>query len=278
MQGFDEDQYEREKRYRQCFERMRRVKIGFIVYRAINVFANAALFVVCILTSLMWFQNAGAAALADSYSEYLSESAELTEKLTFPASAAICFFAPGIIALSIICDNYLRKSSAKIAACIYLFILLFGFSNLIFEYEPMTLKDMVFLLVYGIIGAVSQYMTVRDFDTIEELSHYEGFPDFNYLVDSGNHSKYVRYRESWLKKQRDRDNYDENRRSTAKVSVTDNDNDAAMGTVSLEMPSIDIVETKHTDNMPESEYMDVLEAPLLDNSDYVTEDPRHKPL
>lgn len=277
MQGFDEDQYEREKRYKQCFERMRRVKIGFIVYRAINVFANAALFVICILTSLIWFQNAGAAALADSYSEYLSESAELTEKLTFPASAAICFFAPGIIALSVICDNFLRKSSAKIAACIYLFILLFGFSNLIFEYEPMEMGDMVLLIIYGAVGAFSQYMTIRDFDTIDELSHYEGYPDFNYLVDSGNHSKYVRYRESWLKKQRDRDNYDTNRRSTAEVKVTDNDNDASMGTVSLEMPSIDLSRVS-TDDSSDDEYMDALEAPLLDNSEYVIDDPRHKPL
>lgn len=281
------DDSAREKSYEENFEKMRQVKKRFLIYRCFNVFANIPVWLITMVGTYYWLIGAGSSAKSDSMSDFWSWAVGKethivsVSDILFPGCAVTAFITPLIIITSLISETFRIRKMGMAAYFFYAVIALFAFTNLIFGYEPMYLTDLVLLVIYGAAGCVSQHINQKNFAIFEELSHMEGFPEFRYLIDERNHSKYVQDREAWLEKSKKQDYFTQNEKPFAEFTVNEAEKDDQMDGISLEKAGVEgWFDGKTVGNTDTADTLDDLEADssLLNEEDYIIEDIRRKPL
>lgn len=266
----------REYNYKENFARMRAVKRHMLTCRIFNVYVNIGIFVICFIMMLTWYANIGSSAKVE-----IETNGSMAQVL-FPGAAVCAFLTPAIIIMSFCADVYLVRVLNKISQVFYLVITAFALSNLILMYEPMVIRDLVLLLVYGLVGFWTEDFAVRSYKELDELSKYEGFPDFNYLIEKDRHSKYVKYRNKWLNKQKNLDYYSTNEKPVENYNVSAPNADGHMDGISIEQAvSEGWFDNKTEAELYESLNIDSLEIDdenKLDDKDYEVDDPRRRPL
>lgn len=258
---------------------MKAVKNSFKAYRIFNVYFNIAVTVGSAAYIYLWlcYTNAGI-----RYNQQLDEA---ISAITFPGEAVTAFLTPFILIISFISDVFLVKKLNIAAQILYLIIGAFSLLNMVFGFEPMELSDMIFLIVYSVLGIFFQDKAIRCYKELDFLSDKEGYPDFNYSIECERHSKYVKYRTRWLKKEKQLDYFTDNERPVEEYEVIRSDKDNGMDGVSV----TDQVREQWFDDSKKvieatdsNDHMGVItsEQITLDTTedDYVIDDVRRKPL
>ncbi len=261
-------------------EKMKVVRKNFKTARQYNVYLNLAVILFSFASVYLWlsFTNAGI-RMAHRLDEEIGV-------ISFPGAAVSALFAPAITIMSYFADVYLIKKLNRFSQLLYLIILLFSLSNLILRYEPMKILDMILLILYSMLGLWTQDFAVRSYKDLDYLSTQEGFPDFNYLIEKDRHSRFVKYREKWLNQNKKLDYFTENEKPTQDYEVIKSEENTMDGiSVQSDICSdwFDNKSNADTSNSESFDGMDILETDeikteLPDESEYVIEDPRRRPL
>lgn len=269
----------REHMYEDHRQRMETVKRNMKGTRLFNVYFNLLVIFVSVFGVYLWlsYTNAGI-KLALTLDEEIGQ-------ILFPWYAVTFFLAPPVAVLSYFADVYLKKKFNIACEIIYLVILLFSVSNLFFRYEPMAFRGLILLIVYSGIGLWTQDLSVRNYKELDYLRTQEGFPDFNYCIERDRHSRFVKSREAWLKRKKKQDYYSGNEKPVSEFAVVPADNGGGMDGISVDSQVCgDWFEGKNDSSSEEkNDFSDMedLEADpslLPDNSEYIIDDIRHKPL
>ncbi|MGN1089841.1 MAG: hypothetical protein ACI4Q6_05515, partial [Huintestinicola sp.] len=159
-------------------------------------------------------------------------------------------------------------------------IIILSIGDIFFKYGPMEITHIAVLVIYAAVGIWAQDLATRNYKEIRYLSAQEGFPDFNFGLDEHKVNKYTRYRERWLRREKQLDYFTENERP-----ITDYVSTAATST-SMEGISVDeekrdgwFENKSETKNVSaDMEDLQTEGAGIVDESEYIFEDVRHKPL
>ena len=260
-------------------ERMAVVRKNLKGTRIYNFYFNLLVSVISIFGLYLWlcYTNAGI-KLALILTEEVGQ-------ITFPWYAVTFFLTPPVTVMSYLADIFLKKKLNIACEIIYLIILLFSVSNLFIRFEPMGVMGIILLIVYSVLGLWTQDLSVRSYKELEYLSTQEGFPDFNYGIERDRHSRFVKYREKWLRNQKKQDYYSDREKPVSEFAVVPAEKSDSMDGISVDTEVCsDWFEGK--DDAPEEENkeysdMEQLEADpslLPDSSEYIVEDIRRKPL
>lgn len=269
----------REHMYEDHRQRMAVVRKNMKGTRIYNVYFNLLVIFVSVFGLYLWlcYTNAGM-KLA------LTLDTEM-EQVTFPWYAVTFFLTPPVAVMSYLADIYQKKKLNIACEIIYLVILLFSVSNLFLGFEPMAILGILLLIVYSGLGLWTQDLSVRSYKELDYLRTQEGFPDFNYGIERDRHSRFVKYREKWLKNQKKQDYYSDREKPVAEFAVVPAEKSSEMDGISVDTDTCsDWFEEK--DEIPADENkntvdMELLEADsslLPDSSEYIVDDIRHKPL
>lgn len=249
------------------FQRMKAVRQNFLKSDIYNIWGNLALWFTSILAMYLWFSYTAAGV------QFAMVMDEATGQITFPWYAVTAFVCLPMAIISFIGNNLLIKKLNKAGQILYLIVILFSAANLILRFEPMKIGGMIILLAYGFIGLYAQDLSTRNYSELDYLSGQEGYPDFNYLIYQGKHSRYVHYRERWLKREKRMDYYSPEDRPAANI-ITDVDK-YGMETVGLSDANLS-PEPKKSSPLPPEKVMDGLDTSNcgINSADYP--DPNRK--
>lgn len=149
----------------------------------------------------------------------------------------------------------------------------------------MAILGIFLLIVYSGLGLWTQDLSVRSYKELDYLKTQEGFPDFNYGIERDRHSRFVKYREKWLKNQKKQDYYSDNEKPVEDFNIVPAEKSDRMDSISVDTEVCsDWFEGKNdtpTEENKGTSDMEQLEADpslLPDSSEYIVEDVRHKPL
>lgn len=267
----------REKICRDNFNRMKQVKKNFRLARIYNVFFNLFVTYISVMGVYLWISYASAGM---KLAEFTDEGCPV---LYAPWFAVTFFCTPAVTVMSFFADTFLIKRLHNICRWVYLVILAFAVTDLPFQYEPMKWQHLILLILYAGFGAWSEDFAVRSYEDLDFLAGQEGFPDFNYMIERGNHSKYVKYRQKWLKTEKKQDYYTDNERPIQDYEVTEPAAENEMDGVSVDNAKCEgWFEGKTTDiSDAQGDGMDILEtdgAGICSEEEYIKTDPRRRPL
>lgn len=267
----------REHMYSDHAERMSAVKKNLRIARLYNVYANIAMALYSIASVYLWLSYTSAGIQKKQMLE------EEIGAISFPFEGITMFTAPVIAILSYLADTFLLKKLNIVSQLIYLQVLVFSVLNLLVRFEMMQLSDIIILMVYSAVGLWTQDFAVRSYKELDYLKTQEGFPDFNILIDRDRHSKYAKYRDKWLKSEKKLDYFTENERPVTDYSVTESENGNDMDGIAVDNDKCENwFDGKNAAEMPpHSDDMEVLEhdgTGLPDDSEYIIDDPRRRPL
>lgn len=271
----------REYTYNDHHERMMAVRKNFTVARIYNVYISAVFWIIS-LVNLNWAISNSLWGLVAA--ELLA--GENTEMYYFPFSWVTVWTAFFVALFSILADAFLNKKFSAISFWIHLLTLVLTVLNLIFKFQPMKIVDSVILLIYSFIGMWTEDFAIRSYKELDYLSEQEGYPDFNPLLEIPRHSKFVKYRNKWLEKTKKLEYYADNEKPIDDLNVT-----VTAAETSSEMDGVSVDIEKQSDwfegkdpkaPKPRSDLMDEIvndeEIVLPDESEYIVEDVRRKPL
>lgn len=274
-----EENFIREHMYEDHRQRMAVVRKNMKGTRIYNVYFNLLVIFVSVFGLYLWFcyTNAGI-KLALTLDKEVGQ-------ISFPWYAVTFFLTPPVAVMSYLADIYLTKKLNIACEIIYLVILLFSVSNLFLMYEPMAFFGILLLIGYSGLGLWTQDLSVRSYKELDYLKNREGFPDFNYGIERDRHSRFVKYREKWLKKQKKQDYYSDSEKPVADFAVVPAEKSDRMDGISVDTEVCsDWFEGKNeapTEENKVTSDMEQLEADpslLPDSSEYIVDDIRHKPL
>lgn len=268
----------REYMYNDHASRMKAVHKNFKITRIYNVYFNILMSIVSIFGLYLWlsYTNAGI--------KHAVRMEEEIGAISFPFFGLTFFTVPIATVLSYIADVYLSKKLSRTVQIIYIGMLLFSVINLIVRFEPMHFVDLAILIVYSVLGIWTQDFAMRSYKELDYLKNQEGFPDFNHLIERDRHSKYVKYRDKWLNKEKKLDYFTENERPVTDYTVTASDDPTVMDGISISESSCSSwFEDKSPDAAQSvSDDMDSLETVNpefeADEREYIFDDPRKRPL
>ena len=269
----------REHMYEYHRQRMEKVRKNLKGTRVYNVYVNLLVIFISVFGLYLWFcyTNAGI--------KMALTLAEEVGQISFPWYGVTFFLTPPVALMSYLADIYLNKKLNIACEIIYLVILLFSVANLFLRFEPMAILGILLLIVYSGLGLWTQDLSVRSYKELDYLRTQEGFPDFNYGIERDRHSRFVKYREKWLKNQKKQDYYSDNEKPVADFSVVPAEKTDRMDGISVDTEVCsDWFEGKDeasADEKKDTADMEQLEADpslLPDSSEYIVEDVRHKPL
>lgn len=269
----------REHMYEDHRQRMSVVRRNMKGTRIYNVYINLIVVFISVFRLYLWlsYTNAGI-KLALTLEEEVGE-------ILFPWYAVTFFLTPPVVLMSYLADIYLSKKLNIACEIIYLVILLFAVLNLFLRFEQMAILGILLLIVYSVLGLWTQDLSVRSYKELDYLKTQEGFPDFNYCIERDRHSRFVKYREKWLKNQKKQDYYSDREKPVSDFSVVPAEKSGEMDGISVDSEVCsDWFEEKSEipfDKNTAHSDMEQLEADpsmLPDSSEYIVEDIRHKPL
>ncbi|MCI7767475.1 MAG: hypothetical protein MSJ26_05780 [Oscillospiraceae bacterium] len=268
----------REHMYEEHRLRMEKVKKNLKTARVYNFYFNLLVSFVSVFGIYLWlcYTNAGI-KLALTLDEEIGQ-------IMFPWFAVTFFLTPPVTIMSYLADIYLNKKLTIACDILYLIILLFSVSNLFLRYEPMALMGMIFLIVYSGLGLWTQDLAVRSYKELDYLQTKEGFPDFNYGIERDKHSRFVKYREAWLKKQKKQDYFSDNEKPVTEFAIVPADKGVGMDGISIDTQTCSDWYEDNRDNEKvqsdnsDMEYFEADPSMLPDSSEYIIDDIRRKPL
>lgn len=276
-----EEKIIREHMYNEHSSRMLKVKktFNFVYYSCF--FGNIVVAVNCITYLYLW-QAYLIAGLKFNKEMMLDH----TIVIAFPAQALILPVSIAVAVLTFLGNFKLQQKFNKAASVILILLAIFGFANLLIGFEPMTIMGMVAMISYALICLVIQYLAIRKYSELEYLQKQEGYPNFNIAIDYDNHSKYVKDRNRWLAKKKEYDYYTDRERPADDISVEMQSQESRMEGISAgenvisqwfarsdEIGAVQPSAVSDMDDMDEE-----LSEIELDESDYIIEDIRKKPL
>lgn len=269
----------REHMYEDHRQRMEKVRKNMKSTRIYSVYFNLLVTFVSVFGLYLWlsYTNAGI-KLALTLDKEVGQ-------ILFPWYGVTFFLTPPVAVMSYLADIYLTKKLNIACEIIYLVILLFSVSNLFLRFEPMAILGIILLIVYSGLGLWTQDLSVRSYKELDYLKTQEGFPDFNYGIERDRHSRYVKYREKWLRNQKKQDYYSDREKPVAEFDVIPSEKSSEMDGISVdttvcsgwfeekaEMPSVEKTE------LSDMEQLEADPSMLPDSSEYIVDDIRHKPL
>lgn len=269
----------REHMYEDHRQRMAVVRKNLKGTRIYNVYINLLVIFVSVFGLYLWlsFTNAGI-KLALTLDEEVGQ-------ISFPWYAVTFFLAPPVAVMSYLADIYLTKKLNIACEIIYLVILLFSVSNLFLRFEPMAILGILLLIVYSGLGLWTQDLSVRSYKELDYLKTQEGFPDFNYGIERDRHSRFVKYREKWLKNQKKQDYYSDKEKPVEDFAVVPAEKSSEMDGISVDtevcsnwFEGKDKISTEYKKDTSDMEQLEADPSLLPDSSEYIVDDIRHKPL
>ncbi|MDE6594154.1 MAG: hypothetical protein K2K57_13965 [Oscillospiraceae bacterium] len=205
---------EDEVRERVCEEnwrRMRTVKSNFTVTRIYNIYLGIPMALLSWILLIGWIMQTGT-----GMRKAINMMAEEPEPVYFPWFAVTAFLVPLIVLLTFLTESKPKWLCNALAFLLHFLILFFAAADFLFRFEPMRYPDMIFLAIYGFLGMWSQDFALRSYKELDYLVTQEGYPDFNFNLEKGRYSRYVKYRNSWLKKQKQMDYFTPSERPAQK--------------------------------------------------------------
>lgn len=223
-----EEQIIREYMYNDHADRMFRVKRDLNIAWVYNVYISMMLWIVSCLFNEFWVEKS---RLDITYARNMGRPMPI---LFAPFTAITMFTALPIAIMSFLAGAYLIKRLNVIPQMIYILVLILTLLNLILKFEPIKTADTVILITYSAAGIWTEDCAIRCYKELDYLMKQEGFPEFNYLIDRGRHSRFVKYRERWLKTEQAVDHFIENERPLTDYNVIAADVPSKMDGISVD--------------------------------------------
>ncbi len=277
-----EERERREKQFAENFERMRTVKKNFKIARIFNVYGSLVVGFVSFFYMYLWLSNANAAF------RHAATIDEEVGPITFPVLALFVPFCPVIAVLSFFADVYFKEKFSRICRALYVLLALFFIANLFLSFERMNMVHMLLAIVYLIAGFWTEDHAVRSYPELDYLSTCAGYPDFNYLIERDTVSKYSRDREKWLRKRKKLDYFTPSEKPIESFDESVPEQTNGMYNVSVDdenkstwfEQSAGVSDAKMQEIETAADAMELIESGSyeLDESDYVIDDPRRRPL
>lgn len=269
----------REKKYEENRRRMNIVKRNLMISRIYNIYVNLAVTLISAASMYIWisYTNAGI--------KMVHILAEEVGTISFPWFGATFFIAPILLILSFVSDVFLIRKLSRISQIVYILLCIFTVLEIFLRFEPMKPSHIFILLVYSVLGFWSEDFAIRSYKEMDLLKDEEGYPEFNYLLEKDKNSKYVKYREKWLRKQKKLDYYGKEERPLQNYSVTEAPSANNMDSIGVENSDCDkwFDDSSRIAESAEKPQIDISEieadkSALPDESEYVIDDPRKRPL
>ncbi len=198
---------EDEVRERVCEEnrqRMMRVRKNFTVTRVYNFYFGLITVLSSWIALFIWLLQTGTELQKTiNWAKALGDEYEIVVAL--PWYAVTAFLVPPIVLLTFITEHAPKRRCNQIAFVLHMIIAVFAAANMALRFEPMQFTDMMLLIIYGGLGMWTQDFALRSYKELDYLVTQEGYPDFNFNLEKGRYSRYVKYRNSWLKRQKKQD-------------------------------------------------------------------------
>lgn len=269
----------REKVCEENLRRMQTVQKNFRVTRVYSEYFGLAVTVFSFAAMFVWMTRSKQTALWQA-----GVMADEMGVIYFPWFAVTAVVCPLITVLSFIGDNLVKKGINLAVCFLYLGIILFAVSNFILRFEPMKNYGMFILAGYGLLGLWAQDFSLRSYKELNYLSTQEGFPDFNFNLEQGRYSRYVKYRNKWLRSKKKHDYFSGTAQPVNEYAEIKTDNEHSMdGIAALDSDSALWHENNSpvmgTDAAAADSEMDGIETDgegITDVAEY--DDPRHRPL
>ena len=191
----------REKKYEENRRKMYIVKRNLMISRIYNVYVNLAVTLISAASMYIWVSYTSAGI------KMVHILAEEVGTISFPWFGATFFIAPILLILSFVSDVFLIRKLSRISQVVYILLCIFTVLEIFLRFEPMKPSHIFILLVYSVLGFWSEDFAIRSYKEMDLLKDEEGYPEFNYLLEKDKNSKYVKYREKWLRKQKKLDYY-----------------------------------------------------------------------
>lgn len=186
----------REKKYEENRRKMYIVKRNLMISRIYNVYVNLAVTLISAASMYIWVSYTSAGI------KMVHILAEEVGTISFPWFGATFFIAPILLILSFVSDVFLIRKLSRISQVVYILLCIFTVLEIFLRFEPMKPSHIFILLVYSVLGFWSEDFAIRSYKEMDLLKDEEGYPEFNYLLEKDKNSKYVKYREKWLRKQK----------------------------------------------------------------------------
>lgn len=201
----------REKKYEENRRKMDIVKRNLMISRIYNVYVNLAVTLISAASMYIWVSYTSAGI------KMVHILAEEVGTISFPWFGATFFIAPILLILSFVSDVFLIRKLSRISQVVYILLCIFTVLEIFLRFEPMKPSHIFILLVYSVLGFWSEDFAIRSYKEMDLLKDEEGYPEFNYLLEKDKNSKYVKYREKWLRKQKKLDYYGKEERPLQKL-------------------------------------------------------------
>lgn len=205
----------REKKYEENRRKMDIVKRNLMISRIYNVYLNLAVTLISAASMYIWVSYTSAGI------KMVHILAEEVGTISFPWFGATFFIAPILLILSFVSDVFLIRKLSRISQVVYILLCIFTVLEIFLRFEPMKPSHIFILLVYSVLGFWSEDFAIRSYKEMDRLKDEEGYPEFNYLLEKDKNSKYVKYREKWLRKQKKLDYYGKEERPLQNYSITE---------------------------------------------------------
>ena len=205
----------REKKYEENRRKMYIVKRNLMISRIYNVYVNLAVTLISAASMYIWVSYTSAGI------KMVHILAEEVGTISFPWFGATFFIAPILLILSFVSDVFLIRKLSRISQVVYILLCIFTVLEIFLRFEPMKRSNIFILLVYAVLGFWSEDFAIRSYKEMDLLKDEEGYPEFNYLLEKDKNSKYVKYREKWLRKQKKLDYYGKEERPLQNYSITE---------------------------------------------------------
>lgn len=219
----------REYMYNDHFERMRTVKKNFTVTRIFNIYITALFWLGCMFAFYLQANNSIWQVIVNALM-----SVDDPDVSYFPFTFIIIFIGLPIAVLSFMADSWLKKGISVAAFSIYFLTAVFSVLDLLIGFMPMKVADLLVLLVYSVIGMWTEDFAIRSYKELNYLAGQEGFPDFNFIIDRNTHSKFVKYRDRWLKADKAQNYYTDNETPLTDYNVISADAPSKMDGISVD--------------------------------------------
>ncbi|MBQ8568800.1 MAG: hypothetical protein IJ446_06255 [Oscillospiraceae bacterium] len=202
---------ERMLRANRCFD----FSFRFGMTGLIMAYASAVLFAQRLTTTL-----AGGligSIVTDIMSKEYDRSA-----LAYNISGWLCTLPIALLGpiMALFANRLYKKWASIILYIIYVLYFVIGVLGVGGVWDDIDLTIGILLMAYGIIGVWSADMCWRSLKELDYLVTQEGFPSFNLAMQYFGRSRYVKFRENWLKKEKKYDYYSEKARPVANITVT----------------------------------------------------------
>lgn len=231
----------REKKYEENRRKMDIVKRNLMISRIYNVYVNLAVTLISAASMYIWVSYTSAGI------KMVHILAEEVGTISFPWFGATFFIAPILLIMSFLSDVFLIRKLSRISQVVYILLCIFTVLEIFLRFEPMKPSHIFILLVYSVLGFWSEDFAIRSYKEMDLLKDEEGYPEFNYITEAPS----------------------ANDMDSIGVENSDCDrwfDDSSRIAESEEKPQIDISEIE-TDK-----------SAMPDESEYVIDDPRKRPL